>query len=115
MTAVKRYSIALVAMACVLTLGLYYYPTQSQQPVEPLKPHKVTVSWDKTPRAKSYNVYRRPYRSDAYIKVGSSETNSYEDSDVKSEEIYCYEVTSIDSKGNESKRSKEICITVPHP
>jgi fibronectin type 3 domain-containing protein len=115
MTILKRSAIALVAAGILLLLILYMHASRSQQPAEPPKPHKITVNWEKAPHAVSYNIYRRPYRSDTYTKVATANTNNYEDSAVQSGERYCYAVTSIDSKGQESARSKEICQTVPHP
>jgi fibronectin type 3 domain-containing protein len=115
MTILKRLAAALVLAGIVLFLILYLHPTRSQQPAQPPKPHKITVNWDKVPRAVSYNVYRRPYRIETYTKVATSDTNSYEDAAVKSGERYCYEITSVDSKGNESARSKEICVSVALP
>jgi len=98
-----------------LGLILYWHPTRSQQPVVPSKAHKITVTWEKVPHAVSYNVYRRSYRVETYTQVGDSNTNSYEDPTVRSGERYCYVISSIDSKGKESARSKEICVTVPLP
>jgi fibronectin type 3 domain-containing protein len=115
MTILKRLAATLVLAGIVLVLILYLRPTRSQQPAHQPKAHKITVNWDKVPRAVSYNVYRRPYRIEAYSKVATSETNSYEDPEVKSGERYCYEVTSVDPKGSESARSKEICLSVPQP
>jgi fibronectin type 3 domain-containing protein len=115
MTIPKRLAAALVVGGIVLVLILYLHPTRSQQSAQPAKPHKITVNWDKVPRAVSYNVYRRPYRIEAYTKVATSDTNSYEDPAVKSGERYCYVITSVDSKGKESVRSKEICQSVPLP
>jgi fibronectin type 3 domain-containing protein len=115
MTPPKRYAIALLLAGALLALLLNFHPTRSQQPAEPSKPHKITVNWEKAPHAVSYNVYRRPYRSDTYTKVATANTNNYEDPAVRSGERYCYAVTSIDSKGQESARSKEICQTVPLP
>lgn len=115
MTIFKRLASALLAAGILLFLVLYWHPIRSQQPLAPSKPHKIVVNWNSVPRAVSYNVYRRPYRSETYIKVGSSNTNSYEDPAVQSGERYCYQVTSINPKGQESARSKEICQTVPSP
>ena len=115
MKTLKRSTLALTVAGIALVLILYLHPIRSQQPVAPSKPHKITVTWNSVPRAASYNVYRRPYRSETYTKVGTSNTNSYEDPAVQSGERYCYVVTSIDSKGNESARSKELCPTVPPP
>jgi fibronectin type 3 domain-containing protein len=115
MTIFKRSAITLVTAGILLVLILYLHPTRSQQPVAPLKPHKITINWEKAPRVLSYNVYRRLYRSETFTKVGTATTNSYEDPAVQGGERYCYVVTSIDSKGKESERSKEICLTVPLP
>jgi fibronectin type 3 domain-containing protein len=115
MEILKRSALALVAAGISLVLILYLHQTRSQQPAAPSKPHKIIVNWNSVPRAVSYNVYRRPYRAEAYTKVGTSNTNTYEDPAVQSGERYCYEVTSINSKGQESTRSKEICRTVPLP
>lgn len=113
--AAKRIIIVVVIMAALLGLGFYFYPAERQQPAEPAKPHKVTVNWDKIPRAASYNIYRRPYRSETYSKLGSSPVNSYEDPAAMSGETYCYQITSVDSKGHESVRSKDLCVSVPRP
>jgi fibronectin type 3 domain-containing protein len=113
--AAKRIIIALVVVSALLGLGFHFYPAKRQQPVEPTRPHKVTVSWEKVPRVVSYNIYRRPYRSDTYSKLGTSPVNSYEDPTAMSGETYCYQVTSVDSKGRESARSKDLCVSVPRP
>jgi hypothetical protein len=115
MTILKRLGMALVITGILLVLIFYLHPTRSQQPAQPSKPHKITINWDKAPRAVSYNVYRRLYRSQTFSKVGTSNTNSYDDPGVQGGERYCYVVTSIDSKGKESDRSREICLTVPCP
>lgn len=111
----SRIIIVLVVVATLLGLGFYFYPAGRQQPAEPPRPHKVTLNWEKASRAVSYNIYRRPYRSDTYSKLGTSPIESYEDPAAMSGEIYCYQITSLDSKGHESARSKDLCVTVPHP
>jgi hypothetical protein len=115
MTILKRSGVALVLAGILLVLIFYLHPTRSQQPAQPSRPHKITINWDKAPRAVSYNVYRRLYRSQTFTKVGTSNTNSYDDPGVQGGERYCYVVTSLDSKGKESDRSREICLTVPSP
>ena len=115
MTILKRSGMALVLAGILLVLIFYLHPTRSQQPAQPSKPHKITINWDKAPRAVGYNVYRRLYRSQTFTKVGTSNTNSYDDPGVQGGERYCYVVTSLDSKGKESDRSREICLTVPSP
>ena len=115
MTILKRSGVALVLAGILLVLIFYLHPTRSQQPAQPSKPYKITINWEKAPHAVSYNVYRRPYRSPTFTKVGTSDTNSYDDPGVQGGERYCYVVTSLDSKGKESDRSREICLTVPSP
>jgi fibronectin type 3 domain-containing protein len=115
MTLVKRVTIVVIAIGCVLVLGWRFHETQSEQPAEPPRPHQVTLNWDKALRAASYNVYRRPYRIDTYTKLASSNTTSFEDPTVQSAERYCYVVTAVDSKARESAKSKEVCVTIPHP
>jgi fibronectin type 3 domain-containing protein len=110
----KRVAMVLFALGCALLAGFYFYPKEREKPSEPPMPHKVTLNWVKAPRAVSYNVYRRPYLNPSYAKIGSSITTGYEDSTVESAERYCYQVTSLDAKGREGPRSKEICVTVPH-
>lgn len=111
----KRIILVLVVVSALLGLGFYFYPGERQQPAEPPRPHRVRLNWEKAPRAVSFNIYRRPYRSDSYTQLGSSTTNSYDDSTVVSGEEYCYQITSLDSKGRESVRSKDLCVTVPQP
>ena len=111
----KKIIVVLVGLSALFGMGFYFYPAERQQPVEPSRPHKVTVNWEKAARAVSYNIYRRPYRSDAYSKLGTSPVNTYEDPTAMSGETYCYQVTSVDSKGHESVRSKDLCVTVPRP
>lgn len=113
--AAKRIIIPVVILSVLLGLGFYFYPAQRQQPAEPSKPHKVTLSWEKVPQVVSYNIYRRPYRSETYSKLGSSPVNSYEDPAAMAGETYCYQITSVDSKGRESARSRDLYVTVPRP
>ena len=115
MTILKRTALTLGTAGILLVLIFYLHPTRSQQLAEPPKPHKLTINWEKVPHAVSYNVYRRSYRAETYTKLATSNTNGHEDPTVQSGERYCYEITSIDSKGTESARSKEICQTVPFP
>jgi fibronectin type 3 domain-containing protein len=115
MTILKRSGLALVLAGILLVLIFYLRPTRSQQPAQSFKPHRISINWDKAPHAVSYNVYRRLYKSLTFTKVGTPNTNSYDDPGVKGGERYCYVVTSLDSKGKESDRSREICLTVPSP
>jgi fibronectin type 3 domain-containing protein len=115
MPLLKRLTIAAAGIMTLLVIGCHSYSATPQQSEEPSKSHKLTLTWNKAPRAKSYNVYRRPYRTGTYTKLGNSNTTAYEDATVQSAERYCYQVTSVDAKGQEGERSREFCVTIPHP
>lgn len=107
---------AAIAIAVLGGCIFFFYPRQAGQPPEgPPQPHKVTLKWDKAARATGYNVYRRPYLTSGYVKLGASTTTTYEDASVQSAKRYCYQVTAVDSKTRESAPSRECCITVPRP
>jgi hypothetical protein len=106
----------MVAIVVMAGVGLYFYGRQqSERPAEPPKKHEVTLKWDATPNAKSYVVYRRPYKEKESAKVATVNEPTYVDSAVASEEIYCYAIASVDAKDREGKKSKEHCVTVPWP
>jgi hypothetical protein len=110
----KRLAIAAAAIAAALAVGFYFYPARSSQ-TEERAPHKVTLRWNKAPRAKSYMVYRRPDRVATYLKLGTTVDPSYEDRAVDAGQRYCYQVTTIESHARESVPSAEICVNVPQP
>src|ERR1700676_1564610 len=45
MKMLKRSAVALMAGGILLVLIFYLHPSQSQQPAEPPKPHKITINW----------------------------------------------------------------------
>ena len=110
----KRLLIAAAGIAAAFALGFYFYPARSHQPDE-RPPRKVSLRWHKAPHAKSYVVYRRPYRVATYLKLGTSVEPIYEDRTVEAGERYCYHVTTVDSHGRESVPSAEMCVDVPQP
>lgn len=111
----KRLILAVVAIAAGLALGFHFHSAPSATPQEAPKPHRITLTWNKTAGAASYIVYRRPYRHETYVKLTTSQAPAYDDPAVQSEERYCYQVTSVDSHGRESNPSHEMCVTVPQP
>lgn len=81
-------------------------------------PHSVTISWAaNNPPVAGYNVYREgqsggpisPMRLTPQIVTGTQFT----DTTVEAGRIYSYYVTSVDSKGLESRPSARISVTVP--
>lgn len=78
-------------------------------------PHSVTISWvpSKSPVA-GYNVYRAS-ASGKVVRLtnGIVTETTYTDHTVDGGQTYSYYVTSVDSKGVESKPSEKIVATVP--
>jgi hypothetical protein len=110
----KRLLIAATGIAVACALGFYFYPARSHQS-DGHAPHKITLRWNKVSHAKSYVVYRRPFRVATYLKLGTSDDPSYEDRAVEAGERYCYQVTTVDFHGRESVPSAEMCVDVPQP
>jgi fibronectin type 3 domain-containing protein len=110
----KRLLIAVTGTAAAFALGFYFYPVRSHQP-DKHPPHKVTLRWGKAPHAKSYIVYRRPVRVATYLKLGTAVEPIYEDRTVEAGERYCYQVTTVDSHGQVSVPSAEMCVNMPQP
>jgi hypothetical protein len=82
------------------------------------RPHSVTVSWTaiKSPVV-GCNVYRTSMRNGNVKKLTSQPITAtqYVDSTVQPGLTYSYTVTSVDSKGNESRPSAPIVAKVPSP
>jgi len=70
-------------------------------------PYSVSLSWDSSPDAAGYNVYRSTSASGTYSKINSAldPNTAYTDSTVAAGQTYYYEATSVDSSGKESTRS----------
>lgn len=75
---------------------------------------RIELTWiaDQRDGINGYKVYRKTYGQDyALIEIINNPTTGlYEDQDVSSNSLYMYQVTSGDTKVNESKRSKAIAI-----
>ena len=61
------------------------------------------------------NVYRSKVKGKDFILVGSSSTDSLEDTDVERGATYYYAATSVDNQFGETKYSNELKVTVPMP
>jgi len=83
--------------------------------LEPGNPHSVTIGWtaSKSPVA-GYYVYRETQFSGPIKQTPQivPETQ-YVDRNVQAGRTYSYYVTSVDSRGLESKPSERISVTVP--
>jgi hypothetical protein len=84
-------------------------------PSAPENPHFVTISWNpsKSPVV-GYNVYREYQYSGAERLTPQILTQTqYVDGTAQAGRTYEYYVTSVDSRGLESKPSEKITVSVP--
>jgi hypothetical protein len=74
--------------------------------------HSVTLSWQASPGARFYYVYRSTTSGSHYQKIGSTPRPSFRDAPVPSGAVFYYVVTSV-ADGRESPYSSEIKAVVP--
>ena len=84
-------------------------------PSAPENPHFVTISWAPSKSAvMGYNVYREYQYSGAVRLTPQIVTQTqYVDGTAQAGRTYEYYVTSVDSRGLESKPSERITVAVP--
>jgi fibronectin type 3 domain-containing protein len=75
------------------------------------KEHSVTLHWNATPSATSYNIYRRAGKEE-FARIGSSPTSTYVDKPVPSGAVFDYGVTTLVG-AQESKISNVIHVQIP--
>ena len=68
------------------------------------KSEEVELTWDETPRATSYKIYRDN------VVIANTETNSYTDKSVKHNTTYCYEVAAV-AGGETFEHSEKVTTT----
>lgn len=102
----KGFVVVIAGFLLVIAVSAYRFAQQS-----PKKPHSVTLTWDASPGADSYNVYRRT-EDTAFSKIGTAQINKYVDTPVPSGTVLIYGVATV-SKEQESAISKEIRVQVP--
>ena len=90
------------------SLALFLYSYAGGKPAV----HSVTLRWDPTPFATSYNVYRGTVSGGPYAKIGTAPGSPYVDTPVASRAVFYYAVTAVRA-GKESAYSKEIRAAVP--
>ena len=79
--------------------------------------HRVSLSWNSTPSAVGYNIYRSATAGGPYTKLNSalnSGTN-YIDASVEGGTTYYYVSTAVARSGVESKCSKQLLVVIPSP
>ena len=101
----------IVASAIVVAVLIFAWNRPKLSPLMAAQ-HSVTITWNATPGAQYYYVYRSTVSGSQYQKIGRSPTNSYKDSPVPSKAVFYYVVTAVNDKG-ESKYSNEIKAVVP--
>lgn len=88
---------------------------QKTQPAKASNPHSATITWTaSTSPVVGYNVYRSTPQN-RVVKLTRKPINAteYTDKTVEAGETYIYSVTSVDSKGVESRPSEGVSVTVP--
>ena len=75
----------------------------------------VSLAWDATSDAVSYNIYRSPVTGGGYVKANTNPvTDTFvTDVDLRNAQTYYYVVTALDAVGNESAWSNE-AAALPH-
>jgi len=104
----KGWAIATVVLA-VAVIGVFAY---RHSEMTGKKPHSVSLHWEASANAVSYNIYRRTETTE-FAKIGSSNTPSYVDAPVPSGAVFYYGVTTVAAGGEESKISNIIRVEVP--
>lgn len=84
----------------------------------PGRPHSATLTWDaSTSAVVGYNVYRTSKLNGNVRKLTPQPINAtrFVDSTVQPGLTYSYAVTSVNSKGQESRPSTPALATIPDP
>jgi len=76
---------------------------------------EISLTWDTTPDAVGYNIYRSPLSGGGYVRVniGPVTSTSFTDTGLRNARYYFYVVTALDMWGNESANSNE-ASAMPH-
>lgn len=91
-----------------------FHRSEFRKPAKQINPHSVTISWNASPSpAAGYNVYRKTAHGGPILLAIRISGTQYTDRTVVAGETYSYSVTSVDTKGRESKPSADITVTVP--
>jgi fibronectin type 3 domain-containing protein len=71
--------------------------------VMPLSSSEMAISWERSPTADHYHVYRNG------ILIANTTLTSYTDSGLSHGTLYCYQVTEVDAAGIESSFTGTVC------
>jgi fibronectin type 3 domain-containing protein len=77
--------------------------------------HVVGLSWNASPSAAGYNIYRSLNSGTGYSKLNSGlgAALSYSDNTVQNSQSYFYVTTAVASDGTESAFSAEVSVNIP--
>jgi fibronectin type 3 domain-containing protein len=77
----------------------------------------VSLSWNSTPSAVGYNIYRSATAGGPYTRVNSvlNPGTNYVDASVEGGATYYYVSTAVARSGVESKYSKQLRVLIPSP
>lgn len=70
---------------------------------------EINLSWSKTENAESYNIYRSVVPDGGYTVIGTTESLSFKDTDLRADTTYYYKV-SAQSDETQSNLSKEASV-----
>ena len=78
--------------------------------------YSVSLSWNASAKATSYNVYRGTVSGGPYSKINAAPNSAttYADTSVQSGQTYYYVTTAVDSQGGESAYSNQAQATIPN-
>lgn len=82
--------------------------------LNPEKP-SVSLTWNTVEEAKEYNIYRKTEGAADYVKLGSSNTNTYTDQSVDVGMEYHYTVTTVDHANVETVPSTPLKVSMIDP
>jgi glycosidase len=75
----------------------------------------VSLSWNGNSDSASYNIYRSPVQGGGYVKIDTTTSTAYTDSNVNNGTTYYYVVRGVDELGNEGADSNEADATPAFP
>jgi Fibronectin type III domain len=74
----------------------------------------ITVTWDASPGATSYNVYRATSSGlEGITPIANTSTTEYRDTGLSADPVYFYQVTAVNTVGESERTEEEASMTPP--